>query len=531
MKRTRRLALVGCVSTVIAMVAATTMTQGTAAGDSGLSEREIQQLKEQAQNPKISIPTAINTGATALQLAQAMAFDPSQITGASFVAKPPAGTPVGVADTSTSLSGFPLHGTTYSILTSGDANLAPTANSSNSSGTSDSGPNIRGNTDYDVTILKVDISVPFNSNCLSVGYFKFLSEEFPEYVGTQFNDAFIAELDVSNWTTSGSVISAPNNFAFDPNGDVISINAAGATSMSASQASGTTYDGATQTLIASTPITPGNHSIYFSIFDQGDHIFDSAVFLDNLQLKNATPGSCVSGALAPLTTSKTADSSVSSPGATNGYTITIHNPNSSPVQVATIYDDLPSGFSYQSGSTSGVTSSNPAIAGQTLTWTGPFTVPPNSSISLHFLVTVSSTPGTYDNDAGGTANGAVVTPVNNTAPITINAGTILDAYPAVLEVDAISVAYTYNLRAKLTTTLGVPLGGKMILFTNSGAAGGGFICSAVTNAIGEATCAGTTHAATITANLGYTATFAGDASYSGSSDHGSLTRVMGTNVP
>ncbi len=34
--------------------------------------------------------------------------------------------------------------------------------------------------------------------------FRFLSEEFPIYVGTSFNDAFIAELDNSTWTTSGS---------------------------------------------------------------------------------------------------------------------------------------------------------------------------------------------------------------------------------------------------------------------------------------------------------------------------------------
>jgi Bacterial Ig-like domain (group 1) len=134
-----------------------------------------------------------------------------------------------------------------------------------------------------VTILQTDLLVQPGANCLTFD-FKFFSEEFQEFVGTQFNDAFIAELDTSNWTTSGSTISAPNNFAFDPVGNVISINAAGVTSMTAANALGTTYDGATPLLSASTQVTPGAHSLYLSIFDQGDQIYDSAVFLDNLRV-------------------------------------------------------------------------------------------------------------------------------------------------------------------------------------------------------------------------------------------------------
>ena len=53
--------------------------------------------------------------------------------------------------------------------------------------------------------------------------------------------------------------------------------------MQAIFAQGTTYDGATPALTAATPISPGMHSIYLSIFDQGDGVYDSAVFLDNLR--------------------------------------------------------------------------------------------------------------------------------------------------------------------------------------------------------------------------------------------------------
>ena len=61
----------------------------------------------------------------------------------------------------------------------------------------------------------------------------------------------------------------------------------GDASVSAFNARGTTYDGATRLLRASTPVTPGRHHLYLSIFDQGDRIYDSAVFLDNLGTTNA----------------------------------------------------------------------------------------------------------------------------------------------------------------------------------------------------------------------------------------------------
>jgi hypothetical protein len=235
----------------------------------------------------------ITTGATALQIANGIAEDPSQVTGASFVSIPPSGTPKALS--STSLTGFPTDGADYGLLTTGNANLADDANTAGNSGTDDGGGNVRGDTDFDVTVMKVDLNVPVDANCVTVE-FRFLSEEFPEFVGTEFNDAFIAELDTTSWTTSGSDITAPDNFAFDPAGNVISINAAGVTSFDADESEGTTYDGATPILAASTPITSGAHSLYLSIFDQGDHIYDSAVFIDNLTLSEAAPGACIPGA-------------------------------------------------------------------------------------------------------------------------------------------------------------------------------------------------------------------------------------------
>ncbi|MEO7117361.1 MAG: choice-of-anchor L domain-containing protein, partial [Candidatus Limnocylindrales bacterium] len=112
---------------------------------------------------------------------------------------------------------------------------------------------------------------------------------YPEFVDDIFNDTFIAELDRSNWRSSRNdpSINAPRNFAIDREGNPIRVNRVGDTTMSAFQARGTTYDGATRLLRASTPVTPGRHNLYLSIFDQGDRIFDSAVFLDNMGTTNA----------------------------------------------------------------------------------------------------------------------------------------------------------------------------------------------------------------------------------------------------
>jgi len=123
----------------------------------------------------------------------------------------------------------------------------------------------------------------------------------------------------------------------------------------------------------------------------------------------------------PLTTTKTADSPTAEAGSTDGYTITISNPNATPVPLDSIFDTLPSGFTYIPGSTTGMTTSDPTIDGQTLTWSEPGTVPAEGSASLHFQVTVSSTPGTYTNSAGATAGSFSVAPTGPTAPITVTA--------------------------------------------------------------------------------------------------------------
>ena len=204
-----------------------------------------------------------------------------------------------LARSTTPLTAFPTADSSFTIFTTGDPTLADNANNSDDAGEDLGTQGVRGDLDYDVSIMKVDVTVPAGANCLSFD-FRFLSEEYPEYVGQEYNDAFIAELDASTWTTistaEGSEIVADDNFATDENGDLVSINSTGGTSVHPARASGTTYDAATRLLRAATPVTPGAHSLYLSIFDQGDGIYDTAAFVDNLTVDTRAAGQCESGA-------------------------------------------------------------------------------------------------------------------------------------------------------------------------------------------------------------------------------------------
>src|SRR4029077_3982058 len=122
-----------------------------------------------------------------------------------------------------------------------------------------------------------------------------------------------------------------------------------------------------------------------------------------------------------LFVTKTADIRTVAASASDGYTITVNNPGAD-ATLTSIVDNLPAGFTYTPGSSSGATKTDPSIAGQVLTWTGSFPVPAGGSTTLHFGVTVSSVNGTYTNQASADAGNATVTGSGPTAPITVGIG-------------------------------------------------------------------------------------------------------------
>ncbi len=228
---------------------------------------------------------------SATPIARAITRDPTLVRRAVFSALPPSSKPAAVS--TTKLAGFPTHGSSFGMLSTGNARKADDPNDAGDTGSESRGPSIRGA--RDVVIMRIDLRVPAKANCLSFD-FRFLSEEFPEFVKDIFNDAFIAELGRTTWDASGKdnpTIVAPNNFATDTQGNPIRVNSVGDTTVTAAAAKGTTYDGATRKLRASTPIKPGNRRLYLSIFDQGDRLYDSTVFIDNMRTSRAK--SCKTG--------------------------------------------------------------------------------------------------------------------------------------------------------------------------------------------------------------------------------------------
>lgn len=153
---------------------------------------------------------------------------------------------------------------------------------------------VRGTSDTDVTVLAIDVDVPETASCLRFTY-RFASEELPTYVGSRFDDVFVAEIDATTWTTADGHVVAPGDFARTDAGLPVTVNSM-IGGIGALDAAHTTYEQGTRLLQAAVPVTPGAHTLYLSLFDQGDATYDSAVFIAGLEAVNAPAAACTSGA-------------------------------------------------------------------------------------------------------------------------------------------------------------------------------------------------------------------------------------------
>jgi outer membrane protein OmpA-like peptidoglycan-associated protein len=231
--------------------------------------------------------TVSETGDAAV-LANSALRSPDTLAGASWDAS---ASPEASAVATDELQGFPVHGSDYLILSTGDTRVIPGPDQSvHSSGFTSGGT--RGGAG-DVVALRLDLNVPAGANCLTLT-FRYLSEEWPGFVGQGYNDGFLAELDPSEpWTMTNHQITAPSNFAFMPGGAFVSINSA---DMTSEAGAGTVLNGGTELLEAATPVTPGTHALVLSVWDDGDLGYDSAAFVDYIRVFTAGPEGCVAGA-------------------------------------------------------------------------------------------------------------------------------------------------------------------------------------------------------------------------------------------
>jgi uncharacterized repeat protein (TIGR01451 family) len=104
---------------------------------------------------------------------------------------------------------------------------------------------------------------------------------------------------------------------------------------------------------------------------------------------------------------KTASTGLTTPGGRVGYTITATNPNAGTANLTTLTEHLPAGFAYVPGSTTGATTTDPAIVGSDLTWTLAAAIPSTGTAVLGFQTTASAAPGRYTDSADGAGSGGV----------------------------------------------------------------------------------------------------------------------------
>jgi len=291
---------------------------------------------------------------------------------------------------------------------------------------------IHGGDERDVTTLRIDVETPQGATCLQLD-FRFLTEESPRGEPTDlFNDAFIAQLDATDWTAKNGEIVAENNFArLAPNVPITVLNSR--PFMTALNALGTTFDRAGPIRQAWTAVNPGKHSLYLSIFDSIDGQRDSAVFLDHLAFGADKEVFCAP--TPTLVTEAFADAKQSVAGANNGYRIFVEavggnietpeiplNLSLDARDVSSITSFLSSGFEYQRGSTTGAKTAEPSVLPDgELNWREPFKQTGEDVLELHFAVTVPEKPGIYTTSALAKGDGYLTLPYGPGAPIEVGA--------------------------------------------------------------------------------------------------------------
>lgn len=103
------------------------------------------------------------------------------------------------------------------------------------------------------------------------------------------------------------------------------------------------------------------------------------------------------------------------------YTITLTNSGAISASATSVQDTIPAGFSYVAGTSTGLTTTNPGILGQTLTWSGNWTISPGASAQLAFNVKSPTASGTYYNQAQVSGSNFSTAVTGDTAAVKVTA--------------------------------------------------------------------------------------------------------------
>jgi len=360
--------------------------------------------------------------------------------------------------------------------------------------------------DYDACILEFDIFAECSQLTIQ---FVFASEEYPEFVGSGYNDAF------------GFFVTGPNpaggnytnyNIAQLPNGSIVSIDNVNATTNSgyyvSNNGTSISYDAFTTVITYNLSVTPcANYHFKLAIADAGDCAYNSAVFIDFLQCTNpwvvntsSTPANCptndgtatatASGGTGPFTyswnTTPVQTTSTATGLAPGTYTCTVNDGLScTPAQTITV--------------TVGSTGSNPTV---TVTPAAPTICAggPGTSLTASGASTYSWSPSTGLSATTGatvTANPSVTTTYTVTGTAACGVGTAdvtvtVNPLPVVTPASNSPVCTNGTLNLSVNTTAGA---------TYAWTGPNGFSSSSQNPSIGSVTTAASgVYTVTVTAN-------------------------------
>lgn len=124
-----------------------------------------------------------------------------------------------------------------------------------------------------------------------------------------------------------------------------------------------------------------------------------------------------------VTLQKSTPDTLVNAGSTINYSILIQNSGNVAATLSTITDLLPVHFTYVPGSGSGMTSLDPQISGQQLTWIGSWSVPAGGQLTLNFQAKALQR-GTYYNNVTINGGNFALLLSGPTAPVTVTGPTL-----------------------------------------------------------------------------------------------------------